>query len=535
MPLGMDAARPDQYGLSGRAVTGRRAMNVADVAEDKRVLVEQHALKHGFKSLVVLPILVAEKVAAVLVLYADEVEYFDAEGMKLLDELAGDIAFALDHIDKAGRLDYLAFYDPLTGLANRTLFVDRLSQFARTASLAGNPLALVLIDLDRFRRVNESLGRQAGDQLLKQFAERLLRVTDAGELARLSADMFAIVLLALTGKSEVTRRIERLWQDCFSEPFRLNDTDQRMSAKAGVALFPGDAGNVETLFANAEAALDKAKKTGERHVFHSPELTKNTSTQLTYENQLRQALEKDQFMLHYQPKVDLDTRRIAGVEALIRWQSQELGLVPPGQFIPLLEETGLIVEVGAWALARTIADHTRWMELRIAAPRVAVNVSAIQLRRQDFLATLEQALKRGAKVPGIDLEITESLIMEDIQGNIEKLKTVRDLGVRIAIDDFGTGYSSLGYLARLPVHTLKIDRSFVITMLDDSNAMTLVSTIISLAHSLRLNVVAEGVETEEQAKMLRLLRCDQMQGYLFSRPVPFEQMTALLTQAENRL
>jgi EAL domain-containing protein (putative c-di-GMP-specific phosphodiesterase class I) len=226
--------------------------------------------------------------------------------------------------------------------------------------------------------------------------------------------------------------------------------------------------------------------------------------------------------------VEVETRRIVGVEALIRWQSPELGLVPPGRFISLMEETGLILEAGAWALRRAVQDHKRWMAMGLAAPRVAVNVSAVQLRKSDYVAALAAALAQGAAQPGIDLEITESLVMDDIQGNIGKLEEVRALGVNVAIDDFGTGYSSLGYLARLPVQALKIDRSFIITMLSKPDTMTLVSTIISLAHSLKLKVIAEGVDDEEQAKYLRLLRCDEMQGYLFARPLPFDELTALL-------
>jgi EAL domain-containing protein (putative c-di-GMP-specific phosphodiesterase class I) len=295
-----------------------------------------------------------------------------------------------------------------------------------------------------------------------------------------------------------------------------------------VALYPGDGDDAETLLRNAEAALRKAKGLGERHVLYSLALNEGTAGQLTLENRLRQALEKDEFVLHYQPKVDVRTRRIVGVEALIRWQSPELGLVPPMKFIPLMEQTGLILEVGAWALRRAAADHRSWVEQRLQAPRVAVNVSAIQLRQREFVGAVEQAISEGVAPTGIDLEITESLVMEDIEGNIQKLKEVRGLGVGIAIDDFGTGYSSLGYLAKLPVHALKIDRSFIISLLNDSDAMTLVSTIISLAHSLKLRVVAEGVEEEQQATYLRLLRCDEMQGYLFSKPLPLEQMTALL-------
>jgi EAL domain-containing protein (putative c-di-GMP-specific phosphodiesterase class I) len=243
---------------------------------------------------------------------------------------------------------------------------------------------------------------------------------------------------------------------------------------------------------------------------------------------LRRAIADDEFVLHYQPKVDLASRQLMGVEALMRWQSPELGLVPPLNFIPLMEETGIIVEAGAWALAQAMRDRGRWRQLGLDAPRVAVNVSTAQLRKHDFVDKVTQILQLGGADPGIDIEVTESLIIGDVSGNIAKLTAIRDLGVSIAVDDFGTGYSSLSYLAKLPVAFLKIDRSFISTMLDDASAMTLVSTIISLAHSLNLGVVAEGVELEEQAKFLRLLRCDQMQGYLISKPLSFDDMTIYL-------
>jgi EAL domain-containing protein (putative c-di-GMP-specific phosphodiesterase class I) len=255
-------------------------------------------------------------------------------------------------------------------------------------------------------------------------------------------------------------------------------------------------------------------------------MTERVGENLALESKLQQALENEEFVLHYQPKVNTATRRIESVEALIRWQSRDLGLVPPMHFIPLLEQTGLILEVGAWALRRAALDFRRWSELGLNALRIAVNVSPIQLRRRDFVGSLRNALGEGS--PGIDLEITESLIMEDIQGSTEKLEAARRLGANIAIDDFGTGYSSLAYLAKLPVQELKIDRSFIITMLKDPTVMTLVSTIISLAHSLGLKVVAEGVEAEDQAKELRRLGCDQMQGYLFSKPVSFDEIVVLL-------
>ena len=517
-------------GLSGQAVAERRAIAIDDMARDPRISLRKKALERGFHSLAMLPLLVGGEAVGVLALYAGEVGFFDDQEMKLLQELAGDIGFALDHIEKAQKLDYLAYYDSLTGLANRTLFHERLGQYARAAQQRDGKLALVLANVERFKAINDSLGRQAGDELLKQLAGRLGRATLPANIARLGADYFAIVLPEIKGRSEIGRTVERIWRDCFTPPFRLGDTELRVSAKAGIALFPNDGSDADTLFANAEAALQKAQETGERYQFHTRELTAGVAEELALENRLRQALEKDEFVLHYQPKVDLLSRRIVGLEALLRWQSPELGLVPPMKFIPLMEETGLILPVGSWALKRASLDHRRWVNQGLMAPRVAVNVSPIQLRQRDFVGAVEQAIIEGVAPTGIDLEITESLVMANVQDNIEKLKAVRGLGMSIAIDDFGTGYSSLGYLAKLPVQTLKIDRSFIITMLNDPDTMMLVQTIISLAHSLRLKVVAEGVDSEDQAKFLRLLRCDEMQGYLISRPVPFDQMTALLTQ-----
>ena len=530
MPLGIGESTNRKFSFAWQAIKDRKPVVSDDMAADPRILLNEEARLRGFHALAMLPLFISGDVVGVLALYAAEIGFFDREEMKLLLELAGDISFALEHIEKSERADYLAYYDELTGLANRRLFLERLNQFAHSAGIAGEKTGLVLLDVERIRAINESLGRQAGDALLKQLAGRLAAAAGSGGLARIGADVFALVLQAVKGKSEVTRGIEKTWRGCFGEPFRLGESDIRISAKAGAALYPNDGIDAETLIKNAEAALRKAKKTGEQCVFYALEMTARTSEKLTLENSLRQALEKEEFVLHYQPKVDSETRHVVGVEALIRWQSPELGLVPPMKFIPLMEETGLILPVGSWALKRASLDHKNWVDRGLKAPRVAVNVSPIQLRQRNFVSIVEQAILEGVAPTGIDLEITESLIMEDIQGNIEKLKLARGLGVSIAIDDFGTGYSSLGYLAKLPVQTLKIDRSFVITMLTDTGAMTLVQTMITLAHALKLKVVAEGVDEEEQAKFLRLIRCDEMQGYLFSRPIPFDQMTALLTQ-----
>jgi diguanylate cyclase (GGDEF)-like protein/PAS domain S-box-containing protein len=500
--------------------------------EGSRLIYLKECIARGYRSIAMLPLVIEGRSAGLLALYARELGFFDEAEMKLLVELAGDISFALEHIENAEKLDYVAYYDELTGLANRTLFHERLSRHVSAASLGKSRVAVVLVDIERFKTINDTLGRQAGDALLKQVAERMTRYSaDPARLARIGADHFAVVVSEVQSEDEFARRTETRMQEFFGEPFRLGDSELRISAKAGIAMFPNDGTDSETLFRNAEAALKKAKASGERYLFYTRGMTERVAEKLTLENKLRQALEKEEFVLHYQPKVELENRQIVGVEALIRWQSRELGLVPPMKFIPLMEETGLILQVGAWALRRAALDHKAWVEAGLKAPRVAVNVSPIQLRQRDFVRVVEQAIMEGIAPTGIDLEITESLIMEDIHTNIEKLILIRKLGVAVAIDDFGTGYSSLSYLARLPVETLKIDRSFVITMLEDPNTATLVQTMISLAHSFRLKVVAEGVDSEDQAKMLRLLRCDQMQGYLFSKPVPNDALVALLRKS----
>jgi diguanylate cyclase (GGDEF)-like protein len=388
---------------------------------------------------------------------------------------------------------------------------------------------VIALDLRQFKAINDSLGRNAGDELLKQVAQRMVSTGgDVTRLARIGGDLFASVKVEQGNEQQLARHTDQRLNDLFDSPYRIFGDEVRVGAHCGVSTYPADGADAETLLRNAETALKRAKSSGERYTFYAKEMTARVAGNLALENQLRQAIDNDEFVLHYQPKIDIETRSITGVEALIRWQRPGHGLVPPGDFIPLLEETGLILQVGEWALRRAARDHRRWAELKLKAPRVAVNVSQIQLRKPDFIKVIERAVIDGTTPPGIDLEITESLFMDDLQNSILKLKAARNLGVHIAIDDFGTGYSSLTVLATLPVEILKIDRSFVVSMLDHPDSMTLVQTIISLAHSLRLKVVAEGVDSEEQAKILRLLRCDEMQGFLFSKPVPFDAITALL-------
>jgi diguanylate cyclase (GGDEF)-like protein len=527
---------PDSDRPASRAVRSRLPVICNDIGTDSSVgPMRDELLARGHRSFACLPLLLGGNAVAVLGLLAGETGAFDDDEARLLLELAGDIAFALDHIEKEEKLNYLAYYDSLTGLANSTLLHERLEQYIGAASAQQKKLALVLIDLERFKTINDTFGRHMGDALLRQLAERLAGcVTDRKQLARVGADHFAVVVPGVPSEADLARMVDDSYRQCFQTPFPIANTDLRISAKVGIALYPNDGAAAETLYRNAEAALKKAKAGSEGVLFYSPRMTEAVAQKLALENKLRQALENEEFLLFYQPKVDTNTRRIEGVEALIRWSNPELGLVPPSQFIPLMEETGLILEVGAWALRRAVRDHKRWLDEGLNAPRIAVNVSAVQLRKHDFVATVLDALRLGAATPGIDIEITESLIMEDIQGTIEKLHALRALGIDISIDDFGTGYSSLAYLAKLPVQVLKIDRAFISTRLASADNMTLVSMMIGLAHALRLKVVAEGVEAEEEARMLNLLRCDQMQGYLVGKPVPFGDMSALIRNATKR-
>jgi diguanylate cyclase (GGDEF)-like protein len=490
----------------------------------------------GLRSQGCFPLLVDQRAIGVMTLCSVELDAFDDDEVRLLLELAGDIAFAFDHIRKDERLNHLAYYDALTGLANASLLNERLAQTIVSAGDEQLMLALALIDVERFKTINDTFGRHCGDALLTQIAGRLSEGPDTRTpVARIGADHFAIVIPDARDEASVARLLTEQYRRCFVPPFQVGGHELRIAAKIGIALYPNDGRDAEALHRNAEAALNKAKLSSERVLFYDPRMTEAVAEKLALENKLRLALERREFVLHYQPKVDVDSRCIEGVEALIRWNAPGIGLVPPLKFIPLLEETGLIVDVGLWALRRAALDHRAWRDQGLAAPRIAVNVSAVQLRRPDFVATVEALLKQHAGQPhGIDIELTESLIMEDIEANIASLHALRALGMQLAIDDFGTGYSSLAYLAKLPAQALKIDRTFIMTMLDEPDNMTLVSTMISLAHSLRMKVIAEGVETEEQAKMLRLLRCDQIQGYLVSRPVSFEQMSELIRQQPPR-
>jgi diguanylate cyclase (GGDEF)-like protein len=510
--------------MAAKAIRNKAAIISNDSEGDPGALFRENHTRARVRSLAVLPLIVSGEAVGILALYAREKDFFHDEEMKLLTGLADDIALAINHIDRQERLDYLGSYDPLTGLANHRLFLERLALLTRGAADNGHRLALFLIDLERFKNFNDSLGQPAGDALLQQVAQWLTQhLDDVNRVARVGADHFAVVLPEESHAGDAVGQLEAMVEALLLHPFRLKGDVYRIAAKFGVAIFPDDGPDATILFKNAEAALKKAKVEGHRHLFYTQKMTENVAQRLSLENQLRQALGKDEFVLHYQPKVNLASGEITAVEALIRWNDPRSGLVPPGLFIPILEETGLIYDVGLWALHQALRDYLRWRAAGLHAVRIAVNVSPLQMRHPGFVALIKQIVASDARAAqGLELEITEGTIMGDMKQAIASLQAIRALGIRIAIDDFGTGFSSLGYLSKLPIDTLKIDRMFVIDMATDEQGLSLVSTIINLAHSLHLKVVAEGVETEEQSHLLRLLKCDEMQGYLFSKPVPVD-------------
>jgi PAS domain S-box-containing protein/diguanylate cyclase (GGDEF)-like protein len=532
--LSIDPNITRNLALAVEAIARRAPVICNDIATDGRMRPwRTAALERGYRSNVMLPLLVDEQAVGVFALYSPELGFFDEEEMKLLVELAGDIGFALQTIEKQEKLDYLSYYDPLTGLPNRTLFHDRVNHALQTQRDSGGLAALLFLDLQRFGILNDTYGRQTGDALLKLVAERLASVLESRDfLARIDGDTFATVLRDVKHEAEIAHILEENILKALGRPFETAGVKIRTAAQAGVALFPGDGTDAETLFRNADAALAKAKDSGDVYLFYAPQMNARVADQLKLENDLRNALMHEQYVLHYQPRIDLAGGQIVGMEALIRWKHPERGMVSPGEFIPLLEETGMILDVGRWALRRAALQHAAWRTSGRLPPRIAVNVSPAQLRRRDFVDHVNDALapvERAAE--RIDIEITESMLMEDIKGSIDKLKVLQSSGLYVALDDFGTGYSSLSYLARLPINSLKIDRSFIQQMSKGPEQMAIVSTVISLARALNLKVVAEGVETEEQANLLRLLRCDEAQGYLFGRPVPPEELEGKLRQA----
>ena len=433
------------------------------------------------------------------------------------------------------QLQRLAHYDLLTGLANRTLLNAHLEQAIHLAHRNAWQVAVVFLDLDHFKQINDSLGHSAGDRLLSAVAARLReQIRESDLIARLGGDEFVIILSKISNTVPVAGVLEKI-RLVLAQPFVLESYELSVTASMGVSVYPTDGGDRELLLRNADAAMYHAKNEGrDGWSFYSTDMNRQTRRRLQLSAGLRQAVDQQQFVLLYQPQVDLKTGRISGIEALIRWQHPELGVVSPVEFIPLAEDTGLIEEVGEWVLAEACRQYGAWHQQRLNPARISVNVSARQFKSGRFVNTVARVLGHTGMDPRcLELEITESLLVRGDARLLQDMHALRALGIRFSIDDFGTGYSSLSYLKGLPVSSLKADRSFVRDVPDDGDDVAILAAMISMAHNLNLRVVAEGVETEKQLEFLRAQGCDELQGFLVSRPVDAAGIEPLLHAAHS--
>lgn len=434
-------------------------------------------------------------------------------------------------------LEHQASHDILTGLPNRHLLNDRLKQAIAQTQRHGGVVAVAFLDLDGFKLVNDSLGHNAGDQLLRTVAERIkscLRQFDT--VARYGGDEFIVVVHDQAGGDGISGLLSRILES-ISKPFQLDKRELYITCSIGVSLYPGDGRDVQTLIKNADAAMFRAKDHGRNNVhFYTAEINAKIADRLSLATELHRALERNELLLHYQPQVDSHTGLIIGAEALIRWQHPTRGLVSPGLFIPVAEETGLILPIGAWVIQTACAQAREWLKAGSSLPTISVNVSVRQFMRKDLIESLVKIIRHTQlDAQALELEVTESLIMNNADEFIAILKKLKEVGIKLAIDDFGTGYSSLNYLKRMPIDRLKVDQSFVRDINKDPESTTITEAIINLGHSLKLKVIAEGVETGEQLEFLRHRGCDEFQGYYFSRPIPAGQFATLLKQGRQQI
>jgi diguanylate cyclase (GGDEF)-like protein len=439
--------------------------------------------------------------------------------------------------ERTAEIEHLAFYDRLTDLPNRTLFSDRCAQALASAHRSKRLVGVILIALDRFKKVSDTLGHAAGDIVLSEAAARLRTcVSEADTVARFDGEEFALLLSQINEAGELSDVAVSL-HDAFQEPFRLGEQVVYVTTSIGISLYPFNGEDSDTVLRNAGAALYRAKQQGgNNHQFYSADMNAQAVERLALENSLRRAIINNEFITYYQPVVDLVSSEVVGMEALVRWRHPDLGVLPPAKFIGLAEDTGLIVDIGEQVLRTACRQTRKWLDEGLGRLRIAVNVSARHFQQKNFLDRLKQVLEESRLDPRcLELELTETSIMENAESAARLLTEIRNLGVKIAIDDFGTGYSSLSYLKRLPIDTVKLDRSFVNGATTDPDDAALVMAIVTLAHNLRLTVIAEGVETAEQLSFLRLLRCDEGQGYLFSKPVPADVFASSLRDPKRRL
>ena len=486
--------------------------------EDYREL----AAANGFRSCWSTPILSYRgDVLGTFAMYSKDVREPTEAEAHLVDVTTRIAGIAIERKLAEERIHFMANHDSLTGLPNRTLLKDRLSQAILYAQRYGRGVSVVFIDLDNFKFVNDSLGHNAGDELLKIIAGRMVdSVRAADTVVRLGGDEFVILLLDQPSADIVCETVEKL-KTVIAETVQVKGHDFKVTASIGVATYPNDGTDADSLLANADAAMYRAKETGrDNFQFYTQSLNKEANEKFQLQTDLRRAIGRSEFILLYQPQVELRTGRVFAVEALIRWNHPTLGVIPPSKFIPLAEACGLIVPIGDWVLNEACRQNKAWQDAGLPSVNISVNISARQFREKDLVSRVVRALQTsGLDGQFLELELTESLIMQDVESAVATMKELQGLGVQLSIDDFGTGYSSLSSLKTFPVARLKIDKSFINDLGTNENDNAVASAVISLGQKLNLKVIAEGVETDEQVAFLRDNNCDEMQGYHFSRPL----------------
>jgi PAS domain S-box-containing protein len=515
IPMGIEASSAFASHPSVRAFREGRIFTVADFADCNEVPPALCAdmLRFGVHSQISLPL--GREPWGILALYSDRTRTYDDEELALLRRLAEEIDHAVDFLAKGERLEYLAFHNPASGLPNRAAFHEHLQ-----TRLLQRPVVVAAIDVRGFARINHSRGRVYGEELLRRLAARLQALDVPGAfVAHPEGDTFLVAFDATADLTREVQRFDAVLRSCEKEPIELFGESLHVGLRAGVAMGPLHGADAESLERNAMSALAETPRRQLDLFTYSDDLRDRTARRLELERDLRVALDERQFELHYQPKYHSASRRLTGAEALLRWHRPGHGLVSPAEFIPVLEETGLIVEVGRWVMQQALATALELRRNGRSDLRIAVNVSARELRHAPFLDNCRALLAPYRNDQPIDIEITESVLMDELDHSIRVLEELRRLGCRIAIDDFGTGFSSLNYLVRLPIDTVKVDRSFVSMLTDSPETVALVSNMIDLSHALGFTVVAEGVETDAEADLLRARGCDELQGYLLGRPV----------------
>ncbi len=537
-PVLQPHVRPAEDEMAERAFhTGLPCISNDYLADEQDSAFYKMCCAAGTKSAAALPLSNDGKTIGCLLLMSEEAHMFTPDFVELLQRLAGNVSFALENFEKAAereraeaRIKYLATHDSLTGLPNRSMFNQLLSFSIANARRYQRQCAVLFIDLDRFKLINDSLGHGAGDKLLVEIAARLNGVVRASDVvARLGGDEFVVLLNEIAG-SEQAVAVAHSLLTAFSKPLDLSGHECRITGSIGIAMFPDDGTDEQTLMKNADIAMYLAKAEGKNDVrLFSAEIETQSVDRLEIETNLRHAVERGQLVLHYQPKVDVVTGKIAGVEALLRWNHPSLGMLQPIKFIPLAEETGLIVMIGRWVLNTACAQNMAWQRAGLPPISMAVNVSPRQFSDDHLLSYIDDALESsGLEAKLLQIEITESMVMLNVERAMKVLDAIQSRGVRLAIDDFGTGYSSMSVLKRFPIDTIKIDRSFVRDLPDSSEDKAISEAIINMGKALGLTIVAEGVETIEQDKFLRDHACDEIQGFLFSKPVAPDKIVELL-------